>query len=64
LDDFIANYAKSSRLKAKNLTKDTFELVYDINPGDYQKESHLTEVILENPNVISANLLSANSEVG
>jgi hypothetical protein len=64
LDDFISSYAKSSRLKAKNLTKDTFELVYDINAGDYQKESHLTEAILSNPNVISANLLSANSEVG
>jgi hypothetical protein len=63
LDDFICGYAKSIRLKAKNLTQDTFELVYDVKPGDYQKECRLTEAILSKPNVISANFLSSNSEI-
>jgi hypothetical protein len=63
LDAFICSYAKSIRLKAKNLTKDTFELVYDIKPRDYREESRLIEAILTKPNVISANLLSSNSEV-
>jgi hypothetical protein len=63
LDEFICGQAKSIRLKAKNLTKDTFELVYDVKPGDYEKECRLTEAILAKPNVISANFLSSNSEV-
>jgi hypothetical protein len=63
LDEFIGGYTKNIRLKAKNLTRDTFELVYDIRPGDYKKECSLIEAILAKPNVISANLLSSNSEV-
>jgi hypothetical protein len=63
LDAFICSYAKSIRLKAKNLTNDTFELVYDIKPRDYREESRLIEAILAKPNVTSANLLSSNSEV-
>lgn len=63
LDEFIRGYLKNIRLKAKNLTKDAFELVYDVKIKDPQKESHLTEAILSNPNVISANLLSSNAEV-
>ncbi|HYH02134.1 MAG TPA: DUF4956 domain-containing protein [Bacillota bacterium] len=63
LDNFICGFAKGIRLKAKNLTKETFELVYDINLGNKQEENILTEAILSQPNVISANLLSPNSEM-
>jgi len=64
LDEFLRSSSKNIRLKAKNLTKDTFELVYDIKPGKHREETGLTEAILAKPNVISANILSANSEVG
>jgi hypothetical protein len=63
VDDYLAGYSQEVRLKAKNLTKDTFELVYDIKPGAYLKENRLTEALLSKPNVISANLLSSNSEI-
>jgi hypothetical protein len=63
LDDFISSNVKNIHLKAKNITQDTFELVYDIRPQNYQEESCLTEAVLSKPNIISANLLSSNSEV-
>lgn len=62
LEEVIRDYAKNIRLKAKNLSKDTFELVYDIIPGSQQEEGRLTEAILMMPNTISANILSPNSE--
>ncbi len=63
LEEFICGYSKNIRQKAKSLTKDTFELVYDVRTGDSQKESQLIEAIMSKPNVISANLLSPNSEM-
>jgi hypothetical protein len=63
VDDYLHSYSQYIRLKAKNLTKDAFELVYDIKPGAYLKENRLTEALLSKPNVISANLLSSDSEV-
>jgi hypothetical protein len=49
--------------KAYNITKDSFELVYDIRSQNPQTESELTEAILTQPNIISVNILSPNSEV-
>lgn len=62
LDRAICSFSKGIRLKAKNLTKETFELVYDINLGNQHEENRLTEAILSLPDVLSANLLSPNSE--
>jgi hypothetical protein len=63
LHDLICSYTKNIRLKAKNITQDGFELVYDIRPQNSEEESELTEAVLSQPNIISANLLSSNSEV-